>query len=50
MITRIWHGWTTHDNADVYQGLLENRLRADGTVKSNSTSDDSPAASVTLCS
>ena len=26
MITRIWHGWTTHDNADVYQGLLENEI------------------------
>lgn len=23
MITRIWHGWTTHENADAYQGLLE---------------------------
>ncbi len=23
MITRIWHGWTTHENADAYQELLE---------------------------
>jgi heme-degrading monooxygenase HmoA len=22
MISRIWHGWTTHDNADLYQDLL----------------------------
>ncbi len=26
MITRIWRGWTTNDNADVYQGLLENEI------------------------
>ncbi len=23
MIARIWHGWTTHQNADVYENLLE---------------------------
>jgi hypothetical protein len=22
MIARIWHGWTTHDNADAYEALL----------------------------
>jgi heme-degrading monooxygenase HmoA len=22
MIGRLWHGWTTRENADVYQGLL----------------------------
>jgi heme-degrading monooxygenase HmoA len=22
MISRIWHGWTTHDNADRYESLL----------------------------
>jgi len=22
MISRIWHGWTTHENASVYQALL----------------------------
>ena len=22
MISRIWHGWTTHDNADKYEALL----------------------------
>ena len=22
MIARIWHGWTTPDNADKYEGLL----------------------------
>jgi hypothetical protein len=21
-ITRIWHGWTTRENADVYENLL----------------------------
>ena len=26
MITRIWHGWTTHGNADTYQGLLESEI------------------------
>lgn len=23
MITRVWHGWTTPENADTYQRLLE---------------------------
>lgn len=23
MIGRIWHGWTTHQNADVYEDLLK---------------------------
>ncbi len=23
MIGRIWHGWTTHQNADIYENLLE---------------------------
>ncbi len=23
MIGRIWHGWTTHQNADVYENLLK---------------------------
>lgn len=22
MISRIWHGWTTHENADAYEALL----------------------------
>jgi heme-degrading monooxygenase HmoA len=22
MISRLWHGWTTHDNADKYESLL----------------------------
>ena len=26
MITRIWHGWTTPDNADAYQELLETEI------------------------
>lgn len=26
MIGRIWHGWTTPDNADAYQGLLESEV------------------------
>ena len=29
MITRIWHGWTTHENADTYQGLLEAEILPD---------------------
>jgi heme-degrading monooxygenase HmoA len=23
MLSRIWYGWTSHDNASVYQSLLE---------------------------
>jgi len=26
MIARIWHGWTTVDNADAYQALLETEI------------------------
>ena len=26
MITRIWRGWTTPENADAYQGLLLDRI------------------------
>ena len=26
MISRIWHGWTTHDNAAAYQALLETEI------------------------
>ena len=26
MIARIWHGWTTPDNADAYQALLEKEV------------------------
>jgi hypothetical protein len=26
MITRIWRGWTTPENADAYQSLLLNRI------------------------
>ncbi len=26
MIGRIWHGWTTHANADTYQALLEREV------------------------
>ena len=22
MITRIWHGWTTHQNADAYEAIV----------------------------
>ena len=25
-IRRIWHGWTTHDNADAYQRVLLNEV------------------------
>ena len=26
MITRIWHGWTTPENADTYQNLLHEEI------------------------
>jgi antibiotic biosynthesis monooxygenase (ABM) superfamily enzyme len=26
MIARIWHGWTTHLNADVYESLLNEEI------------------------
>jgi len=26
MIARIWHGWTTHENAPVYEDLLKNEV------------------------
>ena len=28
MISRIWHGYTTHDNADVYEALLKTEIFA----------------------
>jgi heme-degrading monooxygenase HmoA len=26
MITRIWHGWTSHGNADAYEALLKEEI------------------------
>ena len=26
MIFRIWHGWTTLENADIYENLLRRRF------------------------
>jgi hypothetical protein len=26
MISRIWHGWTSLDNADAYESLLKNEI------------------------
>ena len=26
MISRIWHGWTTHENADEYEDLLHKEV------------------------
>ncbi|HET8727679.1 MAG TPA: antibiotic biosynthesis monooxygenase [Alphaproteobacteria bacterium] len=26
MIGRVWHGWTTPANADVYEGLLKSKI------------------------
>jgi heme-degrading monooxygenase HmoA len=26
MISRIWHGWTTPENADAYESLLKNEI------------------------
>ena len=28
MISRIWHGWTTHENADAYENLLREEIFA----------------------
>jgi len=28
MISRIWHGWTTHSNADKYEALLKEEIFA----------------------
>ena len=28
MISRIWHGWTTHQNADKYEALLKEEIFA----------------------
>jgi len=28
MINRIWHGWTTRENADVYEALLKKEIFA----------------------
>lgn len=29
MITRIWHGWTTIENADIYETLLKTEVFSD---------------------
>ena len=26
MVGRVWHGYTTHDNADVYESILRNEV------------------------
>ena len=26
MIARIWHGWTTHQNAEAYENLLRSEI------------------------
>jgi len=26
VISRIWHGWTTHENADTYENLLKEEI------------------------
>jgi len=26
MISRVWHGWTTPENADAYEALLKNEI------------------------
>jgi heme-degrading monooxygenase HmoA len=28
MISRVWHGWTNHDNADAYEELLRTEIFA----------------------
>lgn len=37
VIARVWHGWTSHDNADAYEVLLRTKIlpgihRVDGYV------------------
>jgi len=34
MIDRVWHGWTTHSNADVYEKLLRTEIFA-GIIQKN---------------
>ncbi len=29
MISRIWHGWTTPENADAYEGIVSNEVLPD---------------------
>ena len=29
MVTRIWHGWTTHENANAYEALLRTEVLPD---------------------
>lgn len=29
MISRLWHGWTTRENADTYEALLKEEIFAD---------------------
>ena len=29
MISRVWHGWTTPENADAYEGLLKSEIFQD---------------------
>lgn len=29
MLARIWHGWTTHENADAYENLLRTEIFTD---------------------
>jgi len=29
MISRVWHGWTTLENADAYEGLLKSEIFQD---------------------
>jgi antibiotic biosynthesis monooxygenase (ABM) superfamily enzyme len=29
MISRVWHGWATHANADAYEALLKNKIFTD---------------------
>ncbi len=26
MIARVWHGWTSHENADAYEALLKSEI------------------------
>ena len=37
MISRIWHGWTTLENADIYENLLKTEILP--TIASKNVSD-----------
>ncbi len=43
MISRLWHGWTTHENADAYEELLKSEVLP-GIHRVNGFKGSAPAA------